>query len=382
MGSLLLVAVLLPVYWLTAVFGAEINVDAEAAALPAWNLAVRGELDLRDVDTANPWLVEGDDRVASNRPPGLWLLAVPFYLVAGGDEFRPGPSTAAAVVLTLAALVVVHLLLRTLVPGRWALGATFVLALGTATWPISSAQLWPHGPAQLLLAVGLLAALHRRAVIEGAAATWLILLRPVLAVVPAALLALRARRRAAGTVPLAIALAVGLTTIVLYNAWMFGEPSLSGGYQDTFRENLRGQHPVAYVGNLLAFFVGPDNGALVWSPVLVVGIAAAVATWRELPAWTRDAALAGLAYLVVHARLNRASGGLPFDYRYPIEAITLATPALVLAVHRSGYVARTVPRIVLGLAIAAGVVLQGMVAVTSECEPDPDDPSVAICTLV
>ena len=370
---------LVPLYLSTAIFGRDANVDAEAAALQAWRVADAGTLDLTGVDTANPWIVDGDGRTVSNRAPGLWAIAIPAYLLDPHDGFRIGPSTIVALLATVAAIVLLHLLLRRHVPPWWAMGGAAAVALGTATWPVSSAQLWPHGPGQLVAVLGLWAAARERRVQEALVWAFGILVRLPVAVVPVTLAVVRmlGRRLHAAIAP-AAAVALGVGATVAYNAWVFGEPSLSGGYQSLFRENLTDQSPADYVTNLFRMVVGPDNGMLVWSPVLVVACVAAVTGWRAAPRWSRDAAIAGVAYILVHARLNRASGGLAFDYRYQLEAIVLATPLLVIATHAWLTTERRRMALVLTLALSIG--LQGMVAYTLECESGPG--TAASCTLL
>jgi hypothetical protein len=77
-----------------------------------------------------------------------------------------------------------------------------------------------------------------------------------------------------------------------------------------------------------------------------------------------------LVYLLVHLRLNRASGGLPLDYRYPLEPLMLAAPTGVIAVRAflSGDEWR---KRALVLALGASVLLQGAMALTYECTPVP-----------
>jgi hypothetical protein len=87
---------------------------------------------------------------------------------------------------------------------------------------------------------------------------------------------------------------------------------------------------VDYSRNLLSMFVGPRNGVLLTSPIVGVAVVGLVLAWRSVPGWARSTALASLAYLAIHALLNRASGGLTVFYRYPLEALVLSAPALAV----------------------------------------------------
>ena len=124
---------------------------------------------------------------------------------------------------------------------------------------------------------------------------------------------------------------VALGLVGSYNRWAFGSFSISGGYASTFRDNITGQSPLDYLGNVVDMAVSPQNGMLFWSPVILVCL---IGMWHSWSTRRRTgpggAPCAGLVYLLVHLRLNRASGGLPYDYRYPLEGLVLAAPALAL----------------------------------------------------
>lgn len=81
---------------------------------------------------------------------------------------------------------------------------------------------------------------------------------------------------------------------------------------------------------MVGFFVSMQNGLFLWSPIVLVAAAGTNGIWRSLPSWTRSALLASLLYIVLHARLNRVSGVIPFGYRYALEPLFLAAPALTL----------------------------------------------------
>jgi hypothetical protein len=362
--------VLVPLYLWGMTPADEVNLDAEVAALPAWRLAQRGSIDLTGVETVNRFVVPAsDDRLVGDRPLALSLIAVPAYLVTNDATFSPTPASVTALAFTASAMGVMHVVLRRLLPFGWAVGATFALALGTATWAVSAAELWPHGPGQLMVALSMLAASSGRTVLTGIALAGAVLLRPVAAVF-AAVTSIRhlLRRRwlviAAITLPAVIALAL----VAAYNAWTFGGGlSISGGYSSGFRENATGQPLTEYLTNLWELFVSRENGLLLWSPVVAVAALGLRRSWSTTPGWASDAALAGLVYVLVHARLNRASGGLLLDYRYPLEPLTLATPALALAA-RSLLERHRWWRHAIMLSLSMSIALQGLVAVRFSCD--------------
>ena len=88
--------------------------------------------------------------------------------------------------------------------------------------------------------------------------------------------------------------------------------------------------------------------------------------------------IAGFVYIVVHARLNRASGGLAFNYRYPLEPLVLMTPLLTLGavdwVRRGG-----VNRLLVFASAVVSVLLQAIYVFTLTCEPT--GPGQFLCSL-
>jgi hypothetical protein len=381
--ALLLVAIVLPLYLMTMVAAEDINVDAEPAALPAWHLVQFGTVDLTGVDArGNPFVQPTEDgKVMSNRPIALSLLAVPAYLVTNDPTFTPDPSTLTAALVTMASVVVLLVVLRRCLPPPWALGGTLVFALGTASWPIAAGQLWPHGPGQLFAALTLLALSGRRVGAAGWAAAAGVLIRPVTAVVPVVLAVVAAiERRWRDAVLLVLPAVVALGAVAAYNDWAFGEPSISGGYASHFRDNVTDQSLWGFGNNVLLMALSPRNGLLVWSPVVLVALLGLRRSWSSTPDWARHSAIAGLVYMLVHLRLNRASGGLPYDYRYPLEALTLAAPALVLAARSLVSGGEWGQRAVV-LGVGASLMLQGIVATTYECEVIVEN-ELASCSLL
>lgn len=382
-GALILLLLVFPLYLATMANAAEVNLDTDPAALPAWQLVQHNTMDLSGlVLDDNPFILDTDaGRVMSDRPPGLSVLAVPAYLLTDDATYSPDPSTVTAVLVAMGAVLVMHLVLRRCASPRWAIGGALVFGLCLATWPISSVQLWPHGPGQLLLGLAMLALASRRPALAGLAMGLEVLVRPLAAIVPAVLagLALWQRRwRDSGL--LVLPAVVGLGVLLAFNDWAFGTPSISGGYGSHFRDSLTDQSLFGYLRNVAAMLLSPRNGLLLWSSVLIPALLGLRQSWSATPEWARHAAMAGLVYLLVHPRLNRASGGLPYDYRYPLEALTLAAPALVLGMRAFLDGAELRRRIVVAT-VAASLLLQGTVAFTYECEEVIED-QLASCSLM
>ena len=338
-GLLLLI---LPLFAWNARWDESANPDAEAAAIAAWQFSQTGTLDLSEydvivenLDTLDIWFVPGRDQsIVSNRPPGLIGVALPSYAIAGTGQFSIKPSTITAMLLTIISLIIVWWLLRKTSDAGFATAATGVLAIGTTTWAISSAQLWPHAPDQLWAAMALAGMSVERHVAAGVAFALSILTRPITAVF-AAVSGIYESVRQRSWRPVLIIGSVsvlGLAVLLIYNQAVFGELTIRGGYSPASTTGAVERFTVgSYLKNVWAMFIGVPNGFLLLSPVLGVGTFAVVRYWKNVPGWARSGALAGLGYLLVHAALNRASGGLPVFYRYPLEAITMASVALGVA---------------------------------------------------
>ena len=337
-----LLFLLLPLFVWNARWDELANPDSEAAAIAAWQLSQNGTLDLsgyeaitENLDTLQIWFVPGrDNTIVSNRPPGLIGIAFPSYLIAGSSRFSIIPSTVTAMVLTMTSLVLVWWLLRRLTEPGFATVATGVLALGTTTWAISSSELWPHGPDQLWASVALIGLSTGGLALAGVAFALSILTRPITAVFAAGAGLLEAwRLRSVRPVLIIGAVsAVGVMFLLTYNWVVFESFSVRGGYSASSTTGAVERFTILdYLRNVFAMFIVPPNGFLLLSPVLGVATYALIRYWKRVPGWARSGALAALAYLLVHAFFNRASGGLPVMYRYPLEAITLASAALGFA---------------------------------------------------
>ncbi|HEX8004382.1 MAG TPA: hypothetical protein VF519_16975 [Mycobacteriales bacterium] len=314
--------------------GAQVN-DAIAAAIPAWTLANEGTLTVGDEAPTNVWFVEAQGRRVSNRFPGVIAWAVPFYWLTRGSVPRPTvpEATIAAVVAASLAVTLMAFALRRVVPHRVAVAAALLLGLGTTTWTVSANILWSHGPAQLWLTIGLLAAASARWWLATPAYACAVLTRPHLVVAPGAAAAWHALRdrwwRAVAF--LLLGCAAGLALLLLYNHHVYGGWSLRGGYKATVGGTLH-RSPKALLTNLAGVLVSPSRGLVGFSPFVLLLLPGLRRGWRAAPPWVRSAALGALVYLLLQLQANRFSGGSGFyGYRLLLEPLTLATPLLTLA---------------------------------------------------
>lgn len=382
-SALLVFLVLLGVYLPTATWDLRVNTDAAMAAMPAWNVAEHGTLDLqqhrdflaqRDLALHESRDVGGG--LYSGRNPGAIAWGIPFYVAAAPwTPSTPLPMAPAAVAASMAAagaMAVLSIAFRRLVsPARAAISA-LVLGTATTTWAVSADALWTHGPAQFWLAVAVLAMAVGRPGVAGMGFGISLLARPYVAFGAAAagLVTWWHDRRLGPLLRLGVASLLGVGVLLVYTRLAFDRWSILGGYylyEDGYVSQVLGGGASQSLIDRAAFhgtrflraLVDPDQGLLVYSPTLVLLAPGLGRAWRAAPTWVRAAAVAGLAELVAQVMINGWWGGdFFFGYRYTLEAVTLASPLFVLAWREHVSVDRARSRLV-AILIAVNVLWIG-----------------------
>lgn len=355
------------------------NVDVTAAAFPGWHFVQTGSLDLQGYEGANPWFITTDTGTWSNRSPGIIGVAILAYAVTEPftTEFEMWPSAVAAVITTFVSVLIVARAASRINRDLF-LPTLLLLGLGTATWGVASGQLWPHGPGQLMIAIALWFALEKRWTAAGVALGVGILIRPPLAVV-ALLLGLGfgyIERSWRPVVKVGWTSSLATVLLLAYSATLFGSPNPTAAYDSAGGLIRQDDGFVGWLANVVAGLFGPQNGLLFWSPWILVAGLGLIATRRRIDPGPKLWLTASACFLLVHFWLNRASGGLPYNYRYPIEVLALITPAVLLALP--DMLERTPTRIALVLAASWAVFLQAAYLLFSVCTPVGD---VAQCSL-
>lgn len=357
-------AIAVPLFLLflvTATRSLPYHIDAFTNVLTAYEVGAEGSFYLDEHDHLTSleahrnvaWVVDARDSVASQYPPGAALIAAPIYavwpgeasptVVRGSNDPEAGPfdvvlppflpaaiAASFAVSVSLGALGVVF---RRFGGARAAVSGVAVAGLGTTAWSVASNQLWQHGPAMMWIALGL-AFSAGSALAAGFAFGGAILTRPPTAVIAAATGLLMAWRERRFSIALRVGLGslAGLAAVVAFNAWIFGEASISGGYGDGFNQNAVSGDALLFGKNVFLGLVSPTRGVLVWSPFLLLLMPGLRAAWKAAPGWVRGAALGGALYLLIQWKAGRYSGGGGYvGYRYPLEALTAAAPLLFLS---------------------------------------------------
>ncbi len=289
------------------------------------------------------WIVEtADGREAVGRSPGVIAASVPAYWLLRPDGVTAIPGGIAAALLTAGTVTLFHLTVRRHLGERRALLAAVVLGLTTPLWAVAADGMWPHTLTAFGI-VGMAWAADRErwwvVGLLGGVVLWGRLHAAIICAVLGLGVALLRRRPA-----VAVRVGVGSTALLglmsLWTHWMYGRWDPSSGYRaGDFTDNVAlGWSTVV---NFSGFFVSPDRGLLVWTPLLLVLAPSLVRGWSDLPDWARVLAVAGGAYLAAQGLLVRFSGGDQFyAYRTSLELLVCLAPALALTAPRMGPPAR------------------------------------------
>lgn len=332
--------------------GREIgSYDTRPTAFAARELLLRGTLALNHVVGATPeygqrWgiVLAKDGRYRSVYSPVAPIMTAaltwPFWR-AGAIDIRAPLAPAlmakvAASTFVALAVTVCYTIARRLLPVRRALLVALGLGLGTGLWSSASQTLWQSESA--ILGVSLALYVFTGASPPGWSATIFAALalalagaaRPQLAPAIAVLTAGMWWRWGWRRVVVACGVMAAATAPLLYLNWRwFGHPLGPLPLLEQVNSDIHGTgatfavRPEAWLGLLLS----PSRGLVVFSPVVLLAVAAWRRTWAErrqtaLP-WC---ALAIAAQYVLYASYSVWWGGHTYGPRYLLDVLPLATP--------------------------------------------------------
>ena len=358
------------IYIATASYGLGYHIDPFTSAVTGWHIGMTGSVLLPDYEeAAEPeqfgniaWIVESPRGPVSQYPPGAAALSAPLYriwnqplspAVIGGfnnPDAEPiplgfpslTPATLAAALASAAAMGFLAATIPLVGGSRYQAVITgYVGGLATTMWAVASDALWQHGPASMWIALAILLVARSHLEWAGLAFGAAILTRPHLALIAAALgvFLVVSRRSLVPALKIGAGSLLGLAGLLWYNFWIWGSPSITGGYGDGFVGNVLSTDFGAYVVNIFGALTDPFHGLLPYSPFLLILIPGLREAWRNSPDWAKGAGIGGIVYLLVQLKANRFSGGEGFvGYRYPLEALTAA--AVVLFISYQQWVSR------------------------------------------
>ena len=320
-----------------------INTDPYANSRAAWRMATTGTpwmdgLDLTEAGRVVHYLPGRDGHMVATATPGPKLAAVPFYLGASNLEgdFDYLPGSLAAAFWTSVAILLLFLTLDGLVSRRLALGATAVVAFATPMWSVSANALWTHPIDLLGIALAAWGLRANRLWLVGIGFGIGIQARPHIAVIAATVgigLAV-ARRSPRPAIRIGLPSAAGLLLLTVWGYWLWDKWSVLGGYNKDVSSLgfQKSSLPAAVAG----FFVSPERGLLVWTPLLILLSVSIVRGWRAAPDWTKTLFLGGVAYTAIQIYVNPYGGDAFWAYRHGIELVVCMTPLATATADRLG----------------------------------------------
>jgi hypothetical protein len=344
--------------WTTDVFGANWT---------SWHIANTGSPWIDDATL--PWVGHRSDRLlaivqahnghtAFGRFPGVVLATLPAYLVFGTATMSTVPGSLTAALLTAIGLALMFSGLRRHLTDAQALLVTVALGFATPVWTVSANLMWPQTITFLGIAGMAWASASDRwwwAGAFGGLALWGRVHASIIVAVLGLGVAVH-RRDLRPLLRVAITSTAALLASSWWIHWMYGTWNPLGAYDGGRLRSNADEYRFSIV-NQLGTWVAPDRGILVWTPVVLLLLPALVRSWRTLPDWSRSLLLGGLVYTVVGSALDTFTAGEGFyGYRYGLEMLACATPALAFSHPRMGRAARTLLGPVLGVQFFAFLV--------------------------
>jgi len=261
-----------------------------------------------------------NDHVCSVFPPGMGVLALPFFapfVLTGWDPLDlgllvHGGHVVAAIVEILATLVLWSVLRRFATP-RWSLTLVLLYFLATSVRTVASQALWQHSGVHLAVASALWLVLREEAVPlsrDLAAGVMLGLggvVRQTTALVALGLHGFRPTR----LFVMLVGLAIGIAPLLAYNDLAFGSPLEQGYGIKTFGTPIQ--------TGLYGLLASPSRGLFVYTPYVIFALLALLKAWRwpgEVAGRLRGLSLAWLVALVLYAMYSEWWGGRVFGSRF------------------------------------------------------------------
>lgn len=357
--------------WHTDVFGANWT---------SWHIATTGSpwIDgtrIPEVGNRSDYLLAitptANGHTAFGRFPGVVAASLPAYLVFGQENMSIIPGSLTAAFLSACSVALVFSALRRHLTQRQALVSAIVFGFATPMWTISANLLWPHTITVLGIAGMAWAASSGRwwaAGVFGGIGLWGRVHAALIVAVLGLGVALR-RRQLGPLVKSGVASAVFLLGSCAWNRWMYGSWSPLAGYGESNVTASAGAYSTS-LSNQLGMWISPDRGILVWTPIVALLLPALARSWGTLPDWSRSLAVGGLMYTLLQAAMITFTGGDSFyGYRYGLEFLACATPALALSQDRMGRTARVLAGPVVALQLFAfllGAVVDSLYVPRSE----------------
>jgi hypothetical protein len=261
-----------------------------------------------------------NDHVCSVFPPGMGILALPFFapfVLTGSSALDlgllvHGGHVVAAIVEILATLVLWSVLRRFATP-RWSLTLVLLYFLATSVRTVASQALWQHSGVHLAVASALWLVLREEGVpLSRDLAAGVVLglgavVRQTTALVALGLHGFRPSR----LIAMLIGAVVGVAPLLAYNDLAFGSPFEQGYGAKAFAT------PIAT--GLYGLLASPSRGLFVYTPYVIFAFFALFRAWRwpgEVAGRLRGLSLAWIVTLALYAMYSEWWGGRVFGSRF------------------------------------------------------------------
>jgi drug/metabolite transporter superfamily protein YnfA len=260
------------------------------------------------------------DHVCSVFPPGMGILALPFFapfVLAGWEPLDlgllvHGGHVVAAITEILATLVLWSVLRRFATP-RWSLTLVLLYFLATSVRTVASQALWQHSGVHLAVASALWLVLREETVpLSRDFASGLVLGLGAVVRQTSGLVALGPHGfRPSRLVATLMGAAIGIAPLLAYNDLAFGNSFEQGYGIKSFATPIQ--------TGLYGLLASPSRGLLVYTPYLIFAFLALLRAWRwpgEVAGRLRGLSLAWLAALILYATYSEWWGGRVFGSRF------------------------------------------------------------------
>jgi hypothetical protein len=261
-----------------------------------------------------------NDHVCSVFPPGMGMLALPFFapfVITGWDPLDlgllvHGGHVVAAIVEIFATLVLWSVLRRFASP-RWSLTLVLLYFLATSVRTVASQALWQHSGVHLAVVSALSLVLREEAVpLSRDLAAGVVLGLGAVVRQTTALAALGLHGfRPSRLLTMILGAAIGVAPLLAYNDLAFGSPLEQGYGVKTFATPIQ--------TGLYGLLLSPSRGLFVYTPYLLFALLALFRAWRwpgEVAGRLRGFSLAWIAALVLYATYSEWWGGRVFGSRF------------------------------------------------------------------
>ena len=339
---------------------AQAKLDREAYFFRACGASTATEPPKAKRSVGGPPAPGPSDHVCSIFPPGMGLLALPFFapFVLAGQKpldlglLVHGGHVVAALVEVLATLLLWSVLHR-FAGARWSIVLVLLYFLATSVRTVASQALWQHSGVHLAVAAALWLAMREeqiglgRELLAGITLGLGAVVRQTTALVAIGLNGLRPMRLVAAL----LGVAIGVAPLLAYNYIAFGAPLEQGYGTKPFDTPIQ--------TGLYGLLLSPSRGLLVYCPYLVFAFLALVRAWRwpgEVAVRLRGLFIVWLATLVLYATYAEWWGGRVFGARFlddlaPILFVAIAWGTSV------GLLKTRIARVVFGLLALWSVVI-------------------------